>query len=136
MVTLPRLALRTLGRGKGRMALSVVILLSAVLLLTDIRLQYVSLQEDLYLEALSPWDYSIADASAATTYQRYNEHNQGITQAVSYPHLGKRAERHRWALRWGRARSCWRTTLPPGTRRSAPIRPRRSGPCCPMRRRT
>lgn len=82
MVTLPRLALRTLGRGKGRMALSVVILLAAVLLLTDIRLQYVSLQEDLYLEALSPWDYSIADASAATTYQRYNEHNQGITQEM------------------------------------------------------
>lgn len=83
MVTLPRLALRTLGRGKGRMALSVVILLAAVLLLTDIRLQYVSLQEDLYLEALSPWDYSIADASAATTYQRYNEHNQGITQFMA-----------------------------------------------------
>lgn len=82
MVTLPRLALRTLGRGKGRMVLSVVILLAAVLLLTDIRLQYVSLQEDLYLEALSPWDYSIADASAATTYQRYNEHNQGITQEM------------------------------------------------------
>ena len=82
MVTLPRLALRTLGRSKGRMALSVVILLAAVLLLTDIRLQYVSLQEDLYLSAFSPWDYSIADASAATSYQRYNEHNQGITQEM------------------------------------------------------
>ena len=82
MVTLPRLALRTLGRSKGRMALSVVILLSAVLLLTDIRLQYVSLQEDLYLAAFSPWDYSIADASAATSYQRYNEQNQGITQEM------------------------------------------------------
>ena len=82
MVTLPRLALRTLGRSKGRMALSVIILLAAVLLLTDIRLQYVSLQEDLYLEVLSPWDYSIADASAATSYQRYNERNQGITQEM------------------------------------------------------
>lgn len=82
MVTLPRLALRTLGRSKGRMALSVVILLAAVLLLTDIRLQYVSLQEDLYLSAFSPWDYSIADASAATSYQRYNEQNQGITQEM------------------------------------------------------
>ena len=82
MVTLPRLALRTLGRGKGRMALSVVILLAAVLLLTDIRLQYVSLQEDLYLSAFSPWDYSIADASAAAPYQRYNEHNQGITEEM------------------------------------------------------
>ena len=82
MVTLPRLALRTLGRSKGRMALSVVILLSAVLLFTDIRLQYVSLQEDLYLSAFSPWDYSIADASAATSYQRYNEQNQGITEEM------------------------------------------------------
>ena len=82
MVTLPRLALRTLGRSKGRMALSVVILLAAVLLLTDIRLQYVSLQEDLYLSAFSPWDYSITDASAATTYQRYNEHNQGVTEEM------------------------------------------------------
>ena len=82
MVTLPRLALRTLGRGKGRLALSVVILLAAVLLLTDIRLQYVSLQEDLYLAAFSPWDYSIADASAATSYQRYNERNQGITREM------------------------------------------------------
>lgn len=83
MVTLPRLALRTLGRSKGRMVLSVVILLAAVLLLTDIRLQYVSLQEDLYLAAFSPWDYSIADASAATSYQRYNEQNQGITQLMA-----------------------------------------------------
>ena len=82
MVTLPRLALRTLGRSKGHMALSVVILLAAVLLLTDIRLQYVSLQEDLYLSAFSPWDYSIADASAATSYQRYNEQNQGITEEM------------------------------------------------------
>jgi len=82
MITLPRLALRTLGRSKGRTALSLVILLAAVLLLTEIRLQYVSLQEDLYLSAFSPWDYSIADASAATSYQRYNERNQGITQEM------------------------------------------------------
>ena len=82
MVTLPRLALRTLGRGKSRIALSVAIMLAAVLLLTDIRMQYVSLQEDLYLSALSPWDYSIADASAATPYQRYNENNQGVTREM------------------------------------------------------
>ena len=82
MVTLPRLALRTLGRSKGRTALSVVIMLAAVLLLTNIRMQYVSLQEDVYLSALSPWDYSIADASAATTYQRYNEQNHGVTQEM------------------------------------------------------
>ena len=82
MVTLPRLALRILGQSKGRGALAVLIMLLAVLLLTDIRMQYVSLQEDLYLSAFSPWDYSIADASAATSYQRYNERNQGIPQEM------------------------------------------------------
>ena len=82
LVTLPRLALRTLGRGKGRMALSVVTMLAAVLLLTDIRMQYVSLQEDRYLAAFSPWDYAIADGSAATSEQRYNERNQGITEEL------------------------------------------------------
>ena len=82
MVTLPRLALRILGQSKGRLALAVLIMLLAVLLLTDIRMQYVSLQEDLYLSAFSPWDYSIADASAATSYQRYNERNQGIPQEM------------------------------------------------------
>ena len=82
MVSLPRLALRTLAQGKGRMVLSVVTMLAAVLLLTNIRLQYVSLQEDLYLAALSPWDYSIADASAATSYQRYNENNLGVAQEM------------------------------------------------------
>ena len=82
MVSLPRLALRTLAQGKGRMVLSVVTMLAAVLLLTNIRMQYVSLQEDLYLSALSPWDYSIADASAATSYQRYNENNLGVTQEM------------------------------------------------------
>ena len=80
IVTLPRLALRTLSRNKGRTALSAGTMLAAVLLLTSIWMQYTSLQEDLYLSALSPWDYSIADASAATSYQRYNERNQGITQ--------------------------------------------------------
>ena len=82
MVTLPRLALRTLGRSKGRTALSVATMLAAVVLLTGIWMEYVSLQEDLYLAALSPWDYSIADASAATSYQRYNENNRGITQEM------------------------------------------------------
>lgn len=80
MVTLPRLALRTFGQAKNRTALSVVTMLAAVLLLTDIQMQYTSLQEDLYLSAMCPWDYSIVDASAATDYQRYNERNQGITE--------------------------------------------------------
>ena len=79
MVTLPRMALRTFGRASGRTILSLVTMLAAVLLLTDIRMQYVSLREDLYLSAMSPWDYSITDASAATPYQQYNERNRGVT---------------------------------------------------------
>ena len=56
MVTLPRMALRTFGRARGRTILSLVTMLAAVLLLTDIRMQYVSLREDLYLSAMSPWE--------------------------------------------------------------------------------
>ena len=82
MVTLPRMALRTFGRARGRTILSLVTMLAAVLLLTDIRMQYVSLREDLYLSAMSPWDYSITDASAATPYQQYNERNRGVTEEM------------------------------------------------------
>lgn len=82
VMTLPRLALRTLKRGMGRTVLSAAALLAAVLMLTDTWTKYTSLQEDLYLAALSPWDYSIADASAASTYQCYNERNQGITEQM------------------------------------------------------
>ena len=52
--------LRTFGRARGRTILSLVTMLAAVLLLTDIRMQYVSLREDLYLSAFSPWDYSLS----------------------------------------------------------------------------
>lgn len=79
IVTLPGLALRTLGRGKGRTALSVGVMLLAVLLLTYVWMEYVSLQEDLYLSALSPWDYTIADGSAAMSVQRYNQNSRSIT---------------------------------------------------------
>lgn len=82
MVTLPHMALRTFGRARGRTILSLVTMLAAVLLITDIRMQYVSLREDLYLSAMSPWDYSITDASAATPYQQYNEHNRGVTEEM------------------------------------------------------
>ena len=41
-----------------------------------------SLREDLYLSAMSPWDYSITDASAATPYQQYNENNRGVTEEM------------------------------------------------------
>lgn len=81
-VTLPRLALRTLGRGKRRTAFSVGTMLLAVLLLTSVWLQYISLQEDMYLEVLSPWDYTIADGSAASSAQQYNQNNTAITDGM------------------------------------------------------
>lgn len=82
LVTLPRLALRSLGRGKGRTALSAGIMLLSVLLLTTVWMEYVSLQEDLYLSALSPWDYSIVDGSATMSAQRYNENSRSITEEM------------------------------------------------------
>ncbi len=82
LVTLPRLALRSLGRGKGRTALSAGIMLLSVLLLTTVWMEYISLQEDLYLSALSPWDYSIVDGSATMSAQRYNENSRSITEEM------------------------------------------------------
>ena len=82
LVTLPRLALRSLGRGKRRTALSAGIMLLSVLLLTTVWMEYVSLQEDLYLSALSPWDYSIVDGSATMSAQRYNENSRSITEEM------------------------------------------------------
>ncbi len=82
LVTLPRLALRTLGCSKGSTVFSVIIMLLSVLLLTSVWMQYVSLQEDLYLAALSPWDYSIADGSAAMSIQQYNQNSQAITEEM------------------------------------------------------
>ncbi|OUP84161.1 hypothetical protein B5F07_08470 [Lachnoclostridium sp. An169] len=74
-----RLALRSVSRGKARTALSVVTMLLAVLLISSVWIQYISMKEDLYVDAMSPWDYTLADGSAYTTYQRYNENNKGIT---------------------------------------------------------
>lgn len=80
IMTLRRLALRTLRRGVGRTILSVGSMLLAVLLLTSVWMQYDSLQEDLYLSVLSPWDYTIADGSATMSMQQYNQNSQAITE--------------------------------------------------------
>lgn len=78
VVTLPRLALRTVGCGKGRTALSAAVLLAAVVMLCGVWMSYISYREDLYLAALSPWDYTIADGSATMSAQRYNQNSQSI----------------------------------------------------------
>ena len=80
--TLPRLALRVMGRSRGRTALSAVSLLLAVTLLSSLWIQYISLKEDLYLSVMSPWDYSLSDGSAYLSIQRYNEKNRGITEKM------------------------------------------------------
>ena len=54
-------------------------LLLALFLLTSVWIQYISLKEDLYLEAMSPWDYTIADGSAYLSVQQYNQNNHSIT---------------------------------------------------------
>ena len=59
--------------------LSAVTLLLALFLLTSVWIQYISLKEDLYLEAMSPWDYTIADGSAYLSVQQYNQNNHSIT---------------------------------------------------------
>lgn len=78
-LTLARLALRMLARGRGRTLLSAFSLLLSAALLCSVWIRFVSLKEDLYLAALSPWDYAIVDGSAALSMQRYNQENRAIT---------------------------------------------------------
>ena len=78
-IRLPGLAFRALLRDRFKMLLSAVTLLLALFLLTSVWIQYISLKEDLYLEAMSPWDYTIADGSAYLSVQQYNQNNHSIT---------------------------------------------------------
>ena len=39
-----------------------------------------NINEELYLSAMSPWDYSIADGSAAMSMQQYNQNSESITE--------------------------------------------------------
>lgn len=70
-VSIFRLALRSLRRNKGRTILSLLSLLFSLLLLCSTWIRYTSYDEGLYLNEMSPWDYTIEDGSAATTVQRY-----------------------------------------------------------------
>ena len=77
-----RLALRSLWRNKGRTILSLLSLLLSLLLLCSTWIRYTSYDEDLYLNGMSPWDYTIEDGSAASTVQRYNPNNWAITEQI------------------------------------------------------
>lgn len=81
-ISIFRLSLRSLGRNKGRTALSLFSLLLSLLLLCSTWIRYVSYDESLYLNGVSPWDYTIEDGSAASTVQRYNPGNRAITEQM------------------------------------------------------
>lgn len=79
--TLVDMALRTtLGRNRWRTALSALSWILSAVLLSSVWEQYLSFQEDIYLSAFSPWDYSLSDGSAYLSVQPYNEKNRGITE--------------------------------------------------------
>ncbi len=81
-MTLTRLALRTLGGEWRRALFSAGALLIALFLLSSIWIQYVSLREDIYIAALSPWDYTLTDGSAYLPVQQYNPDSRGITDEI------------------------------------------------------
>ncbi len=81
-VSILRLALGSLWRNKGRTLLSLLSLLLSLLLLCSTWIRYTSYDEGLYLNGMSPWDYTIEDGSAASTVQRYNPNNRAITQQI------------------------------------------------------
>ena len=81
-VSVLRLALRSLWRNKGRTLLSLLSLLFSLLLLCSTWIHYISYDEGLYLNGMSPWDYTIEDGSAASTVQRYNPNNRAITEQI------------------------------------------------------
>ncbi len=81
-VSIFRLALRSLRRNKGRTVLSLLSLLFSLLLLCATWIRYTSYDENLYLNGMSPWDYTIEDGSAASSLQRYNPNNRAITEQI------------------------------------------------------
>ena len=81
-VSVLRLALRSLWRNKRRTLLSLLSLLFALLLLCSTWICYTSYDEGLYLNGMSPWDYTVEDGSAASTVQRYNPNNRAITEQI------------------------------------------------------
>lgn len=81
-VSILRLSLRSLWRNKGRTLLSLLSLLFSLLLLCSTWISYTSYDEGLYLNGMSPWDYTIEDGSAASTVQRYNPNNRAITEQI------------------------------------------------------
>ncbi len=78
--TLGGLALHTLRRNRLRTFLAAFALLIATVLLSFVRIRYISFCEEIYISAFSPWDYSLTDGSAYLNLQQYNEQNTSITK--------------------------------------------------------
>lgn len=107
-VSLPRLAVRTLLRKRLRMAVSAIALLLSVIFLCMTWMEYEWYSEERFLAYNSPWDYVIADGSAATSYQRYNPKAGGITKET-ISELGSRSE----VTEIGYVRTCEATLTAP-----------------------
>ncbi len=67
------------GRDKKKSAIAAFSMLFSLTLMCAFWTQYVSSDEDKYLEDIAYSDYLIADASAANTFQRYNPWSRSIT---------------------------------------------------------
>ena len=76
---IPLMKLSGMRRDKGKSALAAVSMLLSLTLLCILWIQYVSADEDKYLEDIAYSDYLIADASATTNLQRYNPWSRSIT---------------------------------------------------------
>lgn len=77
--TVPLMALSGLKRNKGKSVLAAASMLLALTLLCGFWTQYVSTDEEKYLEDITYSDYLIADASAGSSFQRYNPASHSIT---------------------------------------------------------
>ena len=76
---IPLMKLSGVRRDKGKSALAAASMLLSLTLLCVLWTQYVSADEDKYLEDIAYSDYLIADASATTNLQRYNPWSRSIT---------------------------------------------------------
>lgn len=76
---IPLMKLSGMRRDKGKSALAAASMLLSLTLLCILWTQYVSADEDKYLEDIAYSDYLIADASATTNLQRYNPWSRSIT---------------------------------------------------------
>lgn len=77
--SLGRMALTSLRRNKGRMALSLISLGAAFVLLCGTWVRWISYDETMYVEAISISDFVILDGSVQNQQQRYNPQSRSIT---------------------------------------------------------